>query len=179
MITKWTNLPELPNFYDKYIMKVDNIPLLEALSVHSPSAILSDFHKLEALKSKVYAPEKWTIKTIVQHLIDTERIMAYRALCFARSDKTELPGFDENKYAKYAPAEKRFLKEMLKEWETVRQASIQLFESFDEKTLYNEGIASGRNLSVAAIGYIICGHPIHHKQIIEERYFPLLEDQPL
>ena len=117
-----------------------------------------------------YAEGKWTIKDIIQHLIDTERIFSYRALRFARNDKTDLPGYDENNYAAAAGADTRHLQTLLTELSIVRQGTINLFKSFSADALLNTGTASGYNVSVRALGYLIIGHQNHHIKIYKERY---------
>ena len=117
-----------------------------------------------------YAEDKWTIKQMFQHVIDTERIFAYRALRFARNDKTELPGFEENSYVDEANANKRSIQDLLTELLVVRQASLSLFKSFSEEQLLRKGIASNNPMSVRALGFIIIGHQNHHQKVFEERY---------
>ena len=117
-----------------------------------------------------YAPGKWTLKDIIQHLIDTERIFAYRALRFSRGDSTELPGFDENTYADTAHASKRHLKDLLTEFSTVRHSTMQLFSSFSEEDLIRNGVASNHVVTVRALGFIIIGHQNHHMKVFTERY---------
>lgn len=119
-----------------------------------------------------YAEGKWTIKEILQHLIDAERIFAYRALRFSRSDATPLPGFDENKYADVVNpvANKRHLKDLLTEFTAVRHATITLFKSFTEEDLQKKGIASENAMSVRALGFVTIGHQNHHMKVFRERY---------
>jgi uncharacterized damage-inducible protein DinB len=117
-----------------------------------------------------YAEGKWTIKEILVHLIDDERIYSYRALRFARNDKTELPGFEQDDYATHSGANRRKIKDILKEFTTVRHATISLFEGFDRKALLRAGIASGNIMSVRAAAYHIAGHEMRHVNIIKERY---------
>lgn len=117
-----------------------------------------------------YEVGKWTPKDILQHLIDTERIFAYRALRFARFDTVNLPGYEENDYADLANANKRTLKDLIDEYKIVKQATIHLFKSFSEEMLLFIGHANNAPASVRAIGYIITGHEIHHINIIKERY---------
>ena len=117
-----------------------------------------------------YAEGKWTIKDIILHLIDAERIFAYRALRIARNDKTVLPGFEENDYVVAANANNREYESLLAEYETVRNASISLFETFTSEDLLRLGTASNNSVSVRAIGYIMLGHELHHKNVILERY---------
>jgi uncharacterized damage-inducible protein DinB len=117
-----------------------------------------------------YAEGKWTIKEILVHLIDDERIYAYRALRFARNDKTELPGFEQDDYAIHSGANEREIKDILKEFTTVRKATISLFEGLDGKALTRTGVASGNIMSVRAASYHIAGHEMRHLNIIKERY---------
>ena len=117
-----------------------------------------------------YAPDKWTIKQMLQHVIDTERIFAYRALAIARKEPASLMGFDENEYAKNATAAHRNWKEMIAEWKTVRQSTNMLFASFTEEDLKQKGTASDLPISVNAIGFIIFGHALHHLHVLKERY---------
>ena len=117
-----------------------------------------------------YAEGKWTVKEIIQHIIDTERIFAYRALRVARNDKTALPGFEENDYALTGNANARTLESLLAEYKAVRQATIALFNSFSDDMLKHIGTASNSPISARAIGFIIIGHEAHHCNVIKERY---------
>jgi uncharacterized damage-inducible protein DinB len=117
-----------------------------------------------------YAEGKWSIKDIMNHVIDCERIYGYRALCIARADKTELPGFEENDYAKEANADIRNIESIINEYKTVRAATIELFNSFDQNQLNRVGIANGSPRSVRAAAYITAGHELHHVNVIKERY---------
>ncbi|TRZ78841.1 MAG: DinB family protein [Chitinophagaceae bacterium] len=117
-----------------------------------------------------YAPDKWTIRQMLQHVIDTERIFAYRALAISRKEPAALLGFDENEYAKNAPAANRNWKEMIQEWRVVRQSTNLLFSSFTEEQIKAKGTASGHPISVNALGFIIFGHALHHLHILKERY---------
>lgn len=117
-----------------------------------------------------YEESKWTIKDLLLHLIDAERVFAYRALRIARNDVTALPGFDENDYVLAAHANKRTYESLLDEYSIVRDATISLFSSFSESDLLKLGTASNASVSVRGIGYCILGHELHHKKIIIERY---------
>jgi hypothetical protein len=117
-----------------------------------------------------YADGKWTIKEIVQHLADDERIYAYRALRFARNDATELPGFDQDEYACSSRANERSLDELLIELATVRTATLSLYAGLGDETLTRAGVASGNVMSVRAIAYHIAGHELRHVNVIRERY---------
>ena len=117
-----------------------------------------------------YARGKWTIKEILAHLIDDERIYAYRALRFARNDRTELPGFEQDNYALESKANIRTIESLLKEFAAVRRSTIALFDSFDDEVLERSGVASGNVMSVRAAAYHIAGHELRHINIIKERY---------
>ncbi len=157
-------------FYSSYIAAVENEVLLEELEIS-----LSDFIKFAreiplGKHDYRYADDKWTIRDIIRHIIDSERIFAYRALRFARKDATPLPGFDENYFAANADAESATLQQLLTELSAVRYATILLFKSFNSDQLSYSGTANGNLMSVAALGFIICGHQRHHQRIYVERY---------
>ncbi|MDX6694200.1 MAG: hypothetical protein QOF02_1803 [Blastocatellia bacterium] len=117
-----------------------------------------------------YAEGKWTIKEILVHLVDDERIYAYRALRFARNDKTELPGFEQDDYALYSGANARRVEDILEEFATVRRATISLFDNLESEALMRAGVADGKVMSVRAAAYHIAGHELRHLNIIKERY---------
>lgn len=117
-----------------------------------------------------YAKNKWTIKEILVHIIDDERIYTYRAMCFARNEKTELPGFEQDDYVAFSNANDRSIENILREYEAVRNATIALFEGLDEIALLREGIANNNKATVRALGYHIAGHELHHINIIKEKY---------
>jgi uncharacterized damage-inducible protein DinB len=117
-----------------------------------------------------YAPGKWTLKEVLGHLIDDERIFAYRALCIARNDAAPLPGFDENQYVAATHFEERSLSILLREYHAVRQATIAFFESLTQEEWRRTGIVSGYPASVRGLGFHIVGHELHHLRVIRERY---------
>jgi hypothetical protein len=117
-----------------------------------------------------YQVGKWSTKEVIGHIIDTERIVAYRALRFARIDNTSLPGYDEVLFGDTSNTGQRDIQKLIAEFVAVRQATILLFESFNEEMLAERGIASNFEISVPALGFAILGHCIHHLQIIDERY---------
>lgn len=123
-----------------------------------------------ALRDHRYAPGKWSIRDIVQHLIDAERVFACRALRFARGDGQALPGFSENDYAVAARAARRDWDDMVSEFQHLRRANIFLFASFDEEELEAPGIANGQPIYVRALGFILVGHIAHHEKVVRERY---------
>lgn len=119
-----------------------------------------------------YAEGKWTLKGVLLHLSDTERVFQYRLLAFARGDKNNLPGFDENEYADHSYADDRSLASLLEEYQLVRKSSQILLETLNPSALQNTGTANGNVISVETIGKLIVGHNYHHLNIIEERYLP-------
>ena len=171
---KKSDIGTLPQFFDKYIHLTNDVELTDALKINLtiPKADIEKFHKL---KNITYAPGKWTVKDILQHVIDTERIQAYRALRIARKDKTLLPGFDESLFGSNAHAEKRSIEDLIEEQKTVRQSTIALFNSFSEDSFFEKGICFNVPISVLSLGFVMVGHQIHHRNILEERYFPLIE----
>jgi len=117
-----------------------------------------------------YAENKWTIKEILVHIMDDERIYAYRALRIARNDKTPLPGFEQEDYTPFSKANKRSLKNILQEYKTIRNATLSLFASLNKEDLLRIGTANDHPVSVRALAYHIAGHELHHVNIIKERY---------
>ncbi|MEJ0104950.1 MAG: DinB family protein [Bacteroidota bacterium] len=164
------DLSLVPAFYHNYINQVPGDDLMTAFKKESPAFI----HFIESIPANKYdhryAEGKWTLREMLQHIIDAERIFVYRALRFARKDSTPLPGFDENLYAETAKAGKRHWNELAEEFKVVRAGSEYLFGSFDEDQLNSAGISNNNSIPVLALGYVVIGHPLHHKKIIEERY---------
>jgi hypothetical protein len=120
-----------------------------------------------------YAPGKWTIKQVLGHLADDERIFAYRALCVARGDSRPLPGFDENAYARAARSESRSLVDLLADYEAVRSASVTLFRGFDREAWLRRGTVNGYAATPRGLAFHIAGHELHHHRIVLTRYLPL------
>jgi len=157
-------------YYATYINKANCSDLINGFE-DSLVNTLSFFDSIPNEKFEYqYAQGKWTIKEIIQHIIDAERVFTYRALCFAREDRTPLPSFDENNYAKVSNANSRSAQSLINEYEALRQSTISLFKSFSNEVLINIGIASGGEMSVRAIGFVIIGHEKHHIDVIKERY---------
>ena len=158
------------SYYKHYIDLVDDLSLIEALE---SGGITSNkfFETIDDVKLHFqYAEGKWTPKEILLHLIDTERVFCYRALYFARNAGSSIEGFDENIFGENCNANERGLDDLLKEYASVRRATLHLFKSFSDEVLKQGGKANGNKLSVRSIGFIICGHEIHHRNIIQERY---------
>jgi uncharacterized damage-inducible protein DinB len=157
-------------YYAPYIASLGDVRLVETLKKqlkNFPSFISSipedKFHY-------TYGEGKWTIAQVLVHILDTERVFQYRALRFARNDKTPLPGFDQDMFVSESKAEDWSREELIENYRIVRKSTISLFEKFSEKDLKKVGIASDSPMSVAAIGFICCGHQKHHRNIIRERY---------
>ena len=161
---------EIPPHFVGYIAKVtetDPVAVLAA-QVDVTAALLRPLSEADARKR--YAPGKWSVKEVVGHLADTERIMSYRALRIARGDETPLPGFDENAYVPPAKFDARPLADLIGDLFTVRAATVALFRTFDADAWRRRGTASGKPISVRALGYMIPGHERHHVEILKTRY---------
>lgn len=165
------NISEYPPYYQGYFqnLKADTNLLEELEASHFYFIKFVQDIPMDKYDYR-YAPGKWTIKEIIQHIIDSERVFAYRALRFARNDKTELPGYDENKFAENTEANKRHLKDLLHEFSLVRHTTLELFKSFSDEVLKRTGVASGYNVSVRGLGFVIIAHQEHHKKVFAERY---------
>ena len=164
------DLSRVPKFYHNYISHVPQEDLLEAFNSQTP-AFIQFIESIPPGKYDFrYAEGKWTIKEVLQHVIDAERIFAYRALRFARKDPTFLPGFDENTFAENARADKREWKNLLEEFKAVRMGSEYLFASFDNDQLEASGTANNSSVYVLGIGFLLIGHSLHHMNVIRERY---------
>ncbi len=161
---------EFNAYYAKYVDNVGEIGIPAALN--ESAAQLTDYltNIDEARMDFAYAPGKWTIAQSLQHIIDTERIFSYRALCIARGDKTPLPGYEQNDYASVANMSDRQFRDMIEEFRLVRNATIALFKSFTKEDLLRTGTMSGGGVSVRALGFIISGHVYHHAKLYNERY---------
>jgi uncharacterized damage-inducible protein DinB len=162
---------EYAPYYGRYISLVEGDDILTALKQQAPEtvALLSgckhadeDFH---------YAAGKWSVKDVLGHVIDTERIMAYRALRIARNDRTPIEGYEQDDYVKHAPFGQCKLAALLEEFIAVRRATVLLFLNLDEAAWTRRGVANKNEVSVRALAYIIAGHELHHRRILGEKYF--------
>jgi len=161
---------EYHSYYQPYISTLGDVELLPALT--DGKADFSDFINAIPKNKKDfrYQEGKWTVAEVLQHLIDAERVFQYRALRFSRGDKTPLPGFDQDDYVPASRADQKTLTAIGDEFLAVREASIHLFSSLNDDELQRIGVASNADMSVRALGFIICGHQEHHKRILEEHY---------
>jgi uncharacterized damage-inducible protein DinB len=161
---------EYSTFIATYIKALDNVELLEELEIS-----LHDFIKfvqnipMDKFDYR-YAEGKWTIKDIIQHIIDAERIFGYRALRISRNDQTPLPGFEENDYVVNTDANNRSIQDLLSEFSAVRHSNLFLFKSFTEEQLTRMGTASNHPISVRVLGFLCIGHMKHHQKVFQERY---------
>jgi hypothetical protein len=161
---------EYDSYYHRYISLVPDEDVLIALDQQLSETLILLRSLSEQHGTFRYEPGKWSVKEILGHLIDTERIMSYRALCIARADRTPLPGFEQNDYVQNGSFDKRSVSSLAREFEQVRRATIALFRNLDPETWERRGTASNVEVSVRALAYIIAGHELHHKAILKERY---------
>jgi hypothetical protein len=164
------DITTVPTFYQRYVEQVKDMEIIEAMRFSSSRTLEIIRSIPESHGEFRYADGKWSIKEVITHMLDVERIMSYRALRFARNDKTDLPGFEENDYAPEANAHARTLKQLADETERLRVTTIDLFSNFTEEMLQRKGTANRNELSVVNLGYIIPGHESHHRNILLERY---------
>lgn len=165
-----SDLKIYPDYFQKYIHWVEQEDLLIAMedSLHKVSVF---FRSLPQEKwEHRYEPEKWSIKEVVAHLTDSERIMGYRALTFARNDKTTLPGYDQDNYVINANVSKRSMVDLIPDYCSARKSNLELFKSFDSDMLARTGVANRLEVSVLLIGFVMVGHGYHHMDIVRKRY---------
>lgn len=157
-------------YYERYISKVPDGDIVQLLAsqLAATSELLESIP--EAKGTYRYAPEKWTLKESVGHVIDSERIFAYRALRVARGDTTPLASFDQDLYVPTSRANERTMHDLAEELGYVRRATLALFRNLDEEAMGRRGTASDSPVTPRALAYIIAGHQLHHVQILKERY---------
>lgn len=159
-----------PEYFQRYINQVKEDDLKLAFKNQMPAAEIFFQSISEEFSKKKYAEGKWTIKEVLQHIIDAERVFSYRAMCFARKEHHILPSFDENGYALNSNANDRDWNELIKEFSATRKSTEYLFNSFTDDALNTVGKASDYTISVSAVGFVTVGHVTHHIRIIQERY---------
>ena len=164
------DLEYIPPAFQKYVKWIKDYNVISLLEKDYKSG-LSFFEKIpKEKKDYYYAPGKWSIKEIIQHLNDVERIFMYRALRFSRLDPTDLHGFDEEYYLEATSLDEIPYRNLLSEWASLRESSILFYKNINPKYLDSAGRASGQEFSVKSIGYILAGHTRHHIEIVKERY---------
>lgn len=160
--------------YDEYVNQVTEADIEQALAIRE-ERIGNVFSSIaESRTEKGYAPGKWTLKDLLQHMIDCERIFCYRALCIARGEQKSLPGFDDGPYAQMAAANRRSWASLCEEFDAVRKTTKMLFDSFSDADMERSGLANNHPITVLALGYITLGHAYHHIRIVKERYLTAL-----
>lgn len=161
---------DYPAYYANYINLVEEGSVQEILLIQLEEMTALISHVNEEQANYRYAQGKWTLKEVIGHITDTERIMSYRLLRFARGDQTELAGYDDELYVVEAAFHSRSLSDLLEEFTAVRHSTISLIKSLTLKSWDKKGNANNGAISVAALAYIIAGHELHHRRIIEEKY---------
>jgi len=161
---------EYPPYYGKYIALVPD-GLIETTFAHQGDATLALLRAIpEEQAGYAYAPGKWSIKEVLGHLMDTERIFAYRALCISRNDSTPVPGLEQDVYVTNGNFNARSLTSLLEEFAAVRQASVHLFRHLTDEQWQRRGMANGKEISARALAYNIAGHELHHAEILKSLY---------
>jgi hypothetical protein len=157
-------------YFERYIGKVPDGPIMKLLSTQQDEFVAFLDGVGEEKSAFRYAPEKWSVKQVVGHVIDTERIFGTRALAIARGDRTPLPSFDQDAYVDGGNFDDRTLSDLVAEFENLRRSLLLLFASFDDEIWLRTGNAGGNDVSVRAIPWILAGHLIHHVRVLKERY---------
>jgi len=162
---------EYAPYYDRYISLVEGEDILNALDQQRRQTMTLLCGRDEEDGEFRYAPGKWSAKEVLGHVCDTERIFAYRALRFARADATPLAGFEQDDYVRNGPFAQRPLADLVEDFIAVRRATLSLLRNLDEAAWMRRGIANKNEVSVRGLAYIIAGHELHHRRILEEKYF--------
>lgn len=162
---------EYAPYYERYISLVQGNDILTALDSQRRQMLLLLSGRDEADGDFRYASDKWSAKEVLGHVCDTERIFAYRALRISRGDRTPMESFEQDDYVRNGPFAVRPLAEIIEDYIAVRRATLTLFRNLDEQAWLRRGIASNNEVSVRALAYMIAGHELHHRRILEEKYF--------
>lgn len=162
---------EYATYYDRYIALVKGEDILNILDQQRRQTMLLLSGRDEEDGNFRYAPGKWSAKEVLGHLCDTERIFAYRALRIARGDSTPLAGFEQDDYVRNGPFATRPMSDLVEEFIAVRRATLSLLRSLDEAAWMRRGVASNNEVTVRALAYMIAGHELHHRNILETKYF--------
>jgi hypothetical protein len=161
---------EYTPYFDRYISLVLGTDVLGALDEQRRQMLLLLSGRTEADGEIRYAPEKWSLKEVLGHVNDTERILSYRALRIARGDATPIEGYEQDDYVRNSPFRQRPLSDLIEDYIAVRRATVSLFRNLDEAAWTRRGVANKNEVTVRALAYIIVGHELHHRRIIEEKY---------
>jgi hypothetical protein len=158
-------------YHERYISLVLGNDILGTLESQRRQTLILLSGRDESEGDFRYAPGKWSVKEVLGHVCDTERIFAYRALRIARADRTPLAGFEQDDYVRNSPVATRPLAEIIEDYIAVRRATLTLFRNIDEAAWMRRGIVNNNEISVRALAYITAGHELHHRRILEEKYF--------
>lgn len=164
---------EYAPYYDRYISLVQGNDIVATLENGRRHMMLLLSGRDEADGNFRYAPEKWSAKEVLGHLCDSERIFAYRALRIARGDQTPMEGFEQDDYVRNGPFAHRPLAELIEDYIAVRRATLTLLRNLDEAAWTRRGFANKNEVTVRALAYMIAGHELHHRRVLEEKYFSL------
>lgn len=170
---KKTAITPLPKYFDRYINLTDDVTLDEAFRISLDDIAAFDWEACRQLGDRTYAPGKWTVADILQHLLDWERIFNYRALLFSREALGHAPGHDEDLLAAHAGANARSISNLVEEMTALRHSTRLFYRSFSEEQLMKSGICWESEMSVLAIGFTTLGHQRHHFRVLQERYLTL------
>lgn len=158
--------------YERYISLIDGADILGTLDSQRRQMLLLLTSRSDAEGGFRYAPDKWSAKEVLGHVCDTERVFAYRALRIARADQTPMEGFEQDDYVRNGPFNRRPLSDIIEDYIAVRRATITLLRNLDEAAWLRRGIANKNEVSVRALAYLTAGHELHHRRILESKYFP-------
>lgn len=171
---KRSELNGLPEYFDRYILKCDDVTINEMFNISIAEIDNAPLDKWRALGDRTYAEGKWTVKEVLQHLIDTERVFAYRALAIARGETAKLPSFDEDSYAKHSEANRRSLEDIIAELRHSHQSMQMMYNSFTPEMLERKGMGWKGEYSVAHIAFTMGGHQRWHLDVLKERYYGII-----
>jgi len=162
---------EYAPYYNRYISLVPGSDILGTLDAQRRQMLLLLSGRDESDGDIRYAPDKWSVKEVLGHVCDTERIMSYRALRIARGDRTPIEGFEQDDYVRNGPFGERPLPEAIEDYIAVRRATLSLLRNLDDAAWARRGTANKNEISVRALAYLIAGHELHHRRMLEEKYF--------
>jgi hypothetical protein len=173
---KKSDINQPPCYFDRYMRRVDDIEIGDALRGSQTELENLDLEGLRQLGDVAYSEGKWTVKDIFQHLIDAEHVLSYRALRIGRNDETVLPGFDQDLFAANVSTKGGSIEKIVNQLKMIRKTTESLFETFDKAAMLRSSAISGNQMSVLAYGFAIVGHQRHHFEIIDTRYLPLITE---
>ncbi len=172
---KKSEIKRMPEYFDRYINLADDVSVVESLKISLHELENAPLESWKALGEKTYAIDKWTVKDILQHCIDTERVFTYRITAISRGDKQKMNPYDENDFAKNAFANKRTIENLMEELVHIRKATILLFQSFTPEMQQQQGNGfNGMQYCPLSLGFMLAGHQRWHFRVLEEKYYPII-----